>query len=119
MNLTWFIIALFLAVSDEIHSTVMWKIFINFYIILGGLIKEIVGSPIQMWLIHEGIEAVFHFIILSIIFLSFEIGFLAALIHFILDVYHELSDIDYGWLHHRAFHFTIESLFFILIFNIY
>lgn len=118
MDLTWFMIALFLAVSDEIHSTIMWKVATNFYIILGGLINEIVGSPIQTWLIHEGIEAVFHFIILSIVFLSVEIGLLAALIHFILDVYHELSNVNYSWLHHRSFHFAIESLFFILILNL-
>jgi hypothetical protein len=118
MDLTWFMIALFLAVTDEIHSTIMWKVCANFYIILGGLIKEIVGSPIQTWLIHEGIEAVFHFIILSIIFLSVEIGFLAAIIHFMIDVYHELSNVNYGWLHHRSLHFAIESLLFILILNL-
>jgi hypothetical protein len=67
-------------------------------------------------------EAFFHFIVLTIVFfiplgfLSIEIGILGALIHMVIDIYHELAGTDYGWLYHRALHFTIESIFFIMIF---
>jgi hypothetical protein len=61
------------------------------------------------------LEAVFHFIVLSIVFLNIEIGILAALIHMVVDIYHELSGLKMTHLQHRALHFTIESIFFILI----
>ncbi|BAW31195.1 MAG TPA: hypothetical protein PLO64_01990 [Methanothermobacter sp.] len=115
MELVWFYIAVFLAISDELHTRILWKTFMDFYIILAGIIREAVSSNIQLWLIHEGLEALFHFIILSIVFLSVEIGLLAALIHLIVDVYHQITGVEHGWLYHRALHFTIESLFFILI----
>lgn len=122
MELIWFYIAVILAISDEIHTRVLWGLFFDFYVLLAGLIRKIVGSNIQMWLIHEGMEAVFHFVLISLVFFvplgffSFEIGILAALIHMVVDIYHEIAGTDYGWLYHRALHFTIESIFFIMIF---
>lgn len=122
MELIWFYIAVILAISDEIHTRVLWGLFFDFYVLLAGLIRKIVGSNIQMWLIHEGMEAVFHFVLISLIFFiplgffSLEIGLLAALIHMVVDIYHEIAGTDYGWLYHRALHFTIESIFFIMIF---
>jgi hypothetical protein len=116
MELIWFYVAVVLAISDEIHSKVFWGIVFDFYVLLGGLIKKIVGSNIQLWLFHEGMEAIFHFIVLSLVFVNIEIGILGALIHLIVDVYHEFIGTDYGWLYHRALHFTIESVFFIMIF---
>ena len=116
MEILWFYIAVVLAISDEIHSKIMWSILADFYILLGGIIKRNVASNIRLWIIHEGLEAIFHFIILSIVFLSLEIGILAALIHMVVDLYHELSGLKMTHLQHRALHFTIESIFFILIF---
>lgn len=116
MELLWFYLALFLAISDEIHSRVLWGVFFDFYVLLAGIIRKTVGSNIQLWLVHESMEAFFHFFVLSILFLSWEIGILAALIHLVVDIYHEIAGTDYGWLYHRALHFTIESVFFIMIF---
>ena len=116
MELLWFYLALFLAISDEIHSRVLWGVFFDFYVLLAGIIRKTVGSNIQMWLIHESMEAIFHFVVLSLVFFSWEIGILAALIHIVVDIYHEIAGTDYGWLYHRALHFTIESVFFIMIF---
>ncbi len=116
MEILWFYIAVFLAVSDEIHSRIMWGLFADFYILLAGVIKESVASNIRLWIVHEGMEAFFHFVILSLIFLSLEIGILAALIHMTVDMYHEFSGIELNPLGHRCLHFTIESLFFIIIF---
>jgi len=118
MELLWFYIAIVLAISDEIHSLVFWKYIGNFYILFGGFVQETVHSALQAWLVHEGIEALFHFIILSIVFFSFEIGFLAALIHFVIDIVHSLTIKHMNHLEHRAMHFVIESLFFILIFGL-
>nr|WP_048060541.1 hypothetical protein [Methanothermus fervidus] len=115
MGITWFYIAVFLAISDEIHTKIMWDILLDFYILLAGIIKEIVSSNIQVWLIHEILEALFHFIVLSLVFFSVEIGFLAAVVHMTVDIFHELSGREYSWLHHRALHFTVESLFFIMV----
>jgi hypothetical protein len=116
MELLWFYLALFLAISDEIHSRVLWGVFFDFYVLLAGIIRKTVGSNIQLWLVHESMEAIFHFVVLSLVFLSWEIGILAALIHMVVDIYHEIAGTDYGWLYHRALHFTIESVFFIMIF---
>ena len=116
MELLWFYIAVFLAVSDEIHSRIMWGVFADFYILLAGVIKESVASNIRLWIVHEAMEAFFHFVVLSLIFLSLEIGILAAMIHMLVDLYHEFSGIELNWLGHRCLHFTIESLFFIIIF---
>ena len=118
MSLLWFYIAVVLAISDTIHSLVMWKVLNNFYIVLGGLIHEIVHSPLQTWLVHELIEAAFHFIILSLVFFSFQIGIAAAFIHFIIDVSHTILIRDLPPVQHRALHFVIESLFFIIIFGL-
>lgn len=117
MELIWFYLAVFLAISDEIHSRILWGVFFDFYVIFAGLISKTVASNIQLWLVHEITEAVFHFIVISLVFLSWEVGLLAALIHLVVDIYHEIAGKDYGWLYHRAFHFTVESIFFILIFS--
>ena len=45
----------------------MWKVLNDFYVILGGLIYHSVDySPWKTWVIHELMEAAFHFVILSI-----------------------------------------------------
>ncbi|MCL2157435.1 MAG: hypothetical protein FWH54_05390 [Methanobrevibacter sp.] len=118
MELLWFYIAIVLIISDEIHSKIMWSILNDFYIVLGGLINEIVSSNLHSWLIHEGLEAVFHFIILSVVFFSIEIGILAALTHLVIDVIHSLTMKEMATLEHRALHFVIESLFFICVFGL-
>jgi hypothetical protein len=118
MDLIWFYIAVALAVSDEIHSLILWRVFADFYVLLAGILWEILQTNIALWIVHEGIEATFHFILLSIIFFSVEIGFIAAVVHLIVDLLQELSGIKNGWLQHRAFHFVIESAVFILIFSI-
>ena len=116
MEIAWFYIAVFLAISDEIHSRIMWGVFADFYILLAGVIKESVASNIRLWIVHESMEAFFHFVVLSIVCLSLEIGLLAALIHMLVDIYHEISGIELNPLGHRCFHFVIESIFFIVIF---
>lgn len=116
LEVAWFYIAVFLALSDEIHSRIMWGLFADFYILLAGVIKESVASNIRLWIVHEGMEAFFHFVVLSIVFLSLEIGILAALIHMVVDMYHEFSGIELNPLGHRCLHFVIESIFFILVF---
>ena len=118
MELLWFYIAIVLVISDEIHSKIMWSVLNDFYIIFGGLIHKIVYSNLQVWLIHEGLEAFFHFIFLSIVFFSLEIGILAALVHFVIDVVHSLTIKHMTNLEHRTLHFTLESLFFILIYGL-
>jgi len=118
MELLWFYIAITLAISDEIYSLIMWNFLHDFYIIFGGLIQEMVYSNLQAWLVHEGLESLFHCILLSIIFLSLEIGILAGLVHFIIDVTHSLTRKHIPHLEHRSLHFVTESLFFILIFGL-
>jgi hypothetical protein len=115
MEMLWFYIALILAFSDEVHSQIFWKVFFDFYVLLAGLVKKMVGSTITMWIVHELMEALFHFVLLSILFLSLEIGILAAIIHLVVDLYHESAGLDMTWLQHRALHFTVESLFFIVL----
>ncbi len=115
MEMLWFYIALILAISDEVHSQIFWKVFFDFYVLLAGLIQKIVGSNITMWIVHEIMEAFFHFVLLSILFLSLEIGILAAVIHLLVDLYHEAAGLEMNWLQHRALHFTAESLFFIML----
>ena len=117
MELLWFYIAVVLAISDEIHSIIFWKVFADFYILLAGILRELVKTNLALWIVHEGMEAVFHFILLSILFLSVEIGFLAALIHFLIDFSHELFGLRLEWLQHRALHFVIESFFFMFLFS--
>ena len=118
MELLWFYIAITLAISDEIHSKIMWNIINDFYIIFAGLLSKIVYSNLQTWLIHEGIESIFHFIVLSVVFFSLEIGALAALTHFIIDIIHSLIIKHMTNLEHRSLHFTLESLLFIGILGI-
>ncbi|WP_407432383.1 hypothetical protein [Methanobrevibacter sp.] len=119
MELLWFYVAIVLAISDIIHTQLMWKVLNNFYIILGGLIYHSVdNSPWKTWVVHELMEAVFHFIVLSIVFLSPTIGILAATIHFIIDVSHTVLIGHMGELEHRALHFLIESLFFMMIYGL-
>lgn len=117
MEITWFYIAVVLAISDELHSKLLWSIFADFYILLLGTLRENISSTIRLWVVHECMEAVFHFVVLSILFLSVEVGILGALIHLVIDFYHELAGLDLKWLQHRALHFTVESLFFILFFS--
>ena len=117
MQLLWFYIAIVLALSDILHTQIMWKVLNDFYIILGGLIQQSTNSTWQTWIAHEIMEAGFHFIILTIVFLNPIIGILAALIHFVIDITHTILLPDIGVLEHRALHFTVESLFFIIIFG--
>ena len=118
MNLLWFYVAIVLALSDILHTQLMWKILNNFYIILGGLIQQTTKTAWQTWLTHEIMEAGFHFIILSIVFLNPVIGILAALIHFVIDITHTILIRNMGELEHRALHFVAESLFFRLIYGL-
>jgi hypothetical protein len=118
MELLWFYIAVVLAISDEIHSVILWRVFADFYILLAGILREAVKTNIALWIVHEGMEAIFHFILLSILFFSVEIGFLAAFVHFAVDFFHELSGMELGWLQHRALHFVVESFFFIILFSL-
>ena len=118
MELLWFYIAIMLLISDEIHSLIMWNFLRDFYIIFGGLVQGMVYSNLQAWLIHEGIEAVFHFIVLSVVFFSIEIGLLAGIVHFLIDVVHSLTIKQMHHLEHRSLHFVLESFFFILIFGL-
>ncbi len=118
MELIWFYVAIMLAISDVLHTTLMWKVFNNFYIILGGLIQQSTHSAWQTWLAHESMEAGFHFIVVSIVFLNPIVGIQAALIHFVIDITHTIFIRDMGVLEHRALHFVIESLFFIAIYGL-
>jgi hypothetical protein len=118
MELLWFFIAVILAISDELHSQIFWKMFLDFYVLLAGIIQKIVGSNIRLWIVHELMEAVFHFVLLSLLFLSLEIGVLAAAVHLVVDLYHEAAGLQMTWLQHRSMHFTYESLFFIMLFGL-
>ncbi|MDR1721702.1 MAG: hypothetical protein LBR24_01475 [Methanobrevibacter sp.] len=117
MELLWFYIAIVLAISDIIHDKLMWNVINDFYVLFAGFINEVVSSPIQAWIVHESIEAFFHFVVLSLVFFSLEIGILAALIHLFIDMFHTLFTEGMNTIEHRAFHFVVESLFFILIFG--
>ena len=59
MELLWFYIALVLAISDIIHTQIVWKLFSNFYILFGGIVYNSVDSNITAWLIHELLEALY------------------------------------------------------------
>ena len=118
MEVLWFYVAIALAVSDEVHSRLVWDYVRDFYIIFGGIISSALDSVMETWIVHETLEACFHFIFISCVFFSFKIGFLAALIHFLLDVSHSIVIRHMPWLPHRALHFVIESLFFIIIFGL-
>lgn len=118
MNLLWFWIPLVLAISDEIHGRIVWKIGQDFYIIFAGVIDKTMASIIQAWIVHEILEAIFHFLILTIVFQSVQIGFLGALIHFILDLAHSTYPHHIPALAHRALHFLVESVFFMGIYGL-
>lgn len=120
MELLWFYIAIVLAISDIIHTQIVWKVFSNFYIIFGGIVYNSVDSKLTAWLIHESLEALFHFLVLSVVFLNIKIGLLAALIHLIIDMTHSLlfTNVKMNEAEHRALHFVIESLFFMAIYGI-
>ncbi|MCC9261108.1 hypothetical protein MBBWO_09650 [Methanobrevibacter woesei] len=120
MELLWFYVAVALAISDLIHTQLMWKVMADFYIILAGLIHNTVKSNVTVWIIHELFEAIFHFIVISVLFLSPTIGFLAAFIHFVIDVSHTLllDNVDMNEAEHRALHFVIESIFFMAIYGV-
>ena len=68
MQMIWFYVAIALAISDILHTTLMWKVLNNFYILLGVFIQQSTHSSWQTWLIHETMEAAFHFVILSVVF---------------------------------------------------
>ncbi|RAP50381.1 MAG: hypothetical protein BZ136_01475 [Methanosphaera sp. rholeuAM74] len=114
MNIEWFYIALVLACSDILHG-VLWHTFSDFYIILGEIIHNIVKSLFMTWIVHELIEATFHFIVLTLVFQSLTIGVLGGSIHFITDVYHNYNKLEMTNIQHRALHFTVESIFFMII----
>ena len=118
MHLLWFYVAIVLAISDVLHTTLMWKVLNNFYIVLGGLIQQTTKTTWQTWLAHEIMESGFHLVVVSIVFLNPIIGILAALIHFVIDITHTVLIRNMGVLEHRALHFVAESLFFIIIFGL-
>ncbi|MDR0912948.1 MAG: hypothetical protein LBM96_10150 [Methanobrevibacter sp.] len=126
MECLWFLIAIVLIISDELHSFLMWNLFNDFYIVFAGIIKSHVNTTLQAWIIHEGIEAIFHFIILTFVFsivllnpiTGLIIGFIGGLVHFIIDLYHSFYASNMNSIEHRALHFVIESLVFILIFGL-
>lgn len=117
MNLEWFYIAVVLAFSDVLHG-IIWHTFSDFYIILGEIIHNIVKSSFVTWIVHEVLEAIFHFIILSLVFQSLTIGVLAGTIHFMIDVFHNFFEIELNSIQHRSLHFVIESIFFMIILSL-
>jgi len=117
MNIEWFYIAVVLACSDIMHG-IIWHTFSDFYIILGEIIHNIVKSSFVTWIVHEVLEAIFHCIVLSLVFQSFTIGILAGTVHFCIDIYHNYFEIEMNALHHRALHFVIESIFFMIILSL-
>lgn len=118
MNMLWFWIPVVLAISDEIHGRIVWKIGNDFYIVLGGIIKKTLTSAVQTWLVHEVLESIFHFLVLTIVFQSFQIGILGGLIHLTLDIAHSAVPYHIPPLAHRALHFVIEALFFMAIYGL-
>ena len=118
MQMIWFYVAIALAISDILHTTLMWKVLNNFYILLGVFIQQSTHSSWQTWLVHEAMEGAFHFIIVSVVFLNPIIGILAALIHFAIDVSHTVFMPKMGVIEHRALHFVVESIFFIIIYGL-
>lgn len=117
MNFLWFYIAIALAISDIIHGQLMWNIFNDFYIVLSGIIHITTKSNMQTWLVHEILEACFHFVVISILFLNPIIGCLAAMVHLLLDITHSLFIKNFPAIPHRAFHFVFESIFFIILYG--
>ena len=74
-------------------------------------------SNIALWMVHEVMEAIFHFVLISYFLISGD-RVLAALIHLLVDLYHEAAGLEMNSLQHRALHFTVESIFFIAIFGL-
>ena len=114
MNIEWFYIALVLACSDIMHG-IIWHTFSDFYIIFGEIVLNIVKSSFIAWIVHEVLEAIFHFIVLSLVFQSLTIGILAASIHLVVDLFHNFFEIEMNSIQHRSLHFVIESIFFMII----
>ena len=117
MELFWFYVAVALALSDLLHGQLVWNIFADFYIVFGGIFNFATKDNIISWLLHELLEAAFHFLVISILFEQVEIGILAALIHLFIDLSHSFFINHMPPIQHRALHFVIESLFFIAIFG--
>lgn len=117
MEHLWFYIVIALAVSDLIHGRLVWKVFTDFYIVFGGILNIAAKDNKLAWLFHELLEAVFHFIVISILFLNIEIGIMAALIHLTIDLSHTIFIRHMPAIQHRALHFIIESALFIAIFG--
>lgn len=114
MNLAWFYIAVVLACSDILHG-IIWHTFSDFYIIFGEVIYNIVKSPFVTWIVHEVLESIFHFIVLTLVFQSFTIGILAGTVHLAIDLFHNFFEIEMNSIQHRSLHFVIESIFFMII----
>ncbi|MDO5851484.1 MAG: hypothetical protein Q4Q23_03260 [Methanobacteriaceae archaeon] len=117
MGLEWFYIAVVLALSDMLH-TFLWRSISDFYILFGELIHQTLHSNVRLGLTHELIEALFHFVILSLVFSSPFIGMVAATVHLIIDLSHEFLNLRLTPISHRALHFVIESIVFMIIFGI-
>lgn len=114
MSILWFYIAVVLACSDILHG-ILWHTFSDFYIIFGEMIYHMVNSAFVAWIVHEVLEAIFHFIVLSLVFQSLTIGILAGSIHLIIDLTHNYNEWKMTPLQHRCLHFTVESIFFMII----
>ena len=65
MQLLWFYVAIALAISDEVHSRLVWDYVRDFYIIFGGVVSSSLDSVMEAWIVHEALEALFHFIFVS------------------------------------------------------
>lgn len=114
MNIEWFYIAIVLACSDILHG-ILWHTLSDFYIIFGEIVYNIVQSSFVAWIIHEALEAIFHLIVLTLVFQSITIGILGGTIHLIIDLYHNFFDLEMTPIQHRALHFSIESIFFMVV----
>ena len=76
MDIQWFYIAVCIAFSDILHG-ILWHALSDFYILLGEVINNIVKSSFKTWIVHELLEAIFHVIIVGLLFQSATIGVLA------------------------------------------
>ncbi len=106
----WLLVAITLNITDLLHEHIFWKKFEPYYLVFGSLLR-IRLNPIGLWFVHELIESIFHFFIISILFFSFTIGFLAAMIHLALDAYHTLFIHRISDKTHRLLHFSLEAIF--------
>ena len=55
MHLLWFYVAIALAISDEVHSRLVWDYVRDFYIIFGGVVSSAVDSVMEAWIVHEAL----------------------------------------------------------------